>query len=210
MLLKKTIYCSFLHFDARLTFPEARLRLSQPRLQEYWFFVLGAIFNSKDFSCSFLHFDDRLSFPQARLVSLPTSPAGILIFRFGRNFEFRTFLPVLLIFPLSAPCWMKTLPAVCWFPFLSVILNPNVFRHKCEGRTFLPHQHLKALIENEVGRSSWREKMGSWYPKQVASMKYEKRRNLRFAFEKKKMCWLAFWEITSFEQKLFGPYIIKP
>ena len=41
--------CSFLHFDARLTFPQARLRKSQPRLQEYWFFVLGAIFNSELF-----------------------------------------------------------------------------------------------------------------------------------------------------------------
>ena len=47
MLLKMTFHQSFFRLDARLTFPQARLRQSQPRLQEYWFFVLGAIFNSE-------------------------------------------------------------------------------------------------------------------------------------------------------------------
>ena len=53
MLLKMTFHQSFFRLDARLTFPQARLRQSQPRLQEYWFFVLGAIFN---LSCSLLSF----------------------------------------------------------------------------------------------------------------------------------------------------------
>ena len=53
MLLKMTFHHSFFRLDAILTFPEPRLRQSQPRLQEYWFFVLGAIFN---LSCSLLSF----------------------------------------------------------------------------------------------------------------------------------------------------------
>ena len=93
MLLKMTFHQSVFRLDARLTFPQARLRQSQPRLQEYWFFVLGAIFNSKHFSSSFLHFDARLTFPKARLVSLPTSPAGILIFGFWAQYLTWTTFP---------------------------------------------------------------------------------------------------------------------
>ena len=86
MLLKMTFYCSFLHFDARLTFPQARLRQSQPRLQEYWFFVLGAIFNS-ELSFSFVDispFSDILN---------ENTPYSLLISFFERNSQSKRFSP---------------------------------------------------------------------------------------------------------------------
>ena len=100
-------------------------------MQKYWFFVLGAIFNSKDFSCSFLDFGSRLKTCR-RGWHFDNLACRNIDFSFWAQFLIRNF-------PSS----------FVDFPFSSVTLNLSVFCHKCEGRTFLQHQHLKRSIEDE-------------------------------------------------------------
>ena len=118
MLLKMTFHQSFFRLDARLTFPQARLRQSQPRLQEYWFFVLGAIFNLSNFYCSSLHFDSRLktcrrgwyfdnlacrkidfSFWAHSLIQ--NFPSSFVDLSFQRNIEWKHSLQFVAFLPLS-------------------------------------------------------------------------------------------------------------